>query len=155
MKNDRQHERQQIVPFVAGQMDYLLKLRSNVKVESTGHVPDAKTQEQQFFLARRIPSCLWREASKSPIRRAYGPRLISRRVVLEVGPPLPPTSLSIFTLHNYVPSGIQIPLVVGITIPVAKKTEDEDTRGRDEREKGTSICYITRINNYSGAQQLL
>lgn len=129
----------------------LLRYRSNAKVESTGHVPDAKTQEQQFFLARRIPSCLWREASKSPIRRAHGSRLISR-VLREVVPS--PLSLDIHA------SQLRI---VGDTDtsrgwnnhPERRRRRTKTHREREEREKGTSICYITRINNYSGAQQLL
>ena len=102
--NEKRQTARKNKSFVRRRTNGLPTLRSNVKVESTGHVPDAKTQEQQFFLARRIPSCLWREASKSPIRRAHGSRLISQ-VLLEVSPPPSPCPLlSIFTLHNYVPS---------------------------------------------------
>lgn len=105
-----------------------LEHRSRISTTPT----DTRNGEQQFFLARRIPSCLWREASKSPIRRAYGSRLILR-VPQEADP------FSIFTLHNYVASERYRYPVVGITIS-SKKT-DEDRDAKKEREENIYTLY--------------
>lgn len=96
---------------------------------------DTRNGEQQFFLARRIPSCLWREASKSPIRRAYGSRLISR-VPQEADPLLDIHALELRSIREIqIPRGRNNHLV----------EEDRRRQGREERERGEHLYAISRV----------